>query len=477
MANKYDIVLVGSSFATTFFLESYLKKAPANARVIVLERGPMNPHSWQIENRRTSNFKAKDIIENKNENKFWALHTCFGGASNVWTACAPRMLPNDFKIRSKYGVGFDWPITYDELEAFYCQVEDSMSVSGVDHGSLIPRSCPFPQPPHTFSDPDKVLNKAYPGLYFPQSTARTRVATANRPKCCTNNVCTYCPTDAKFTILNEMGHVYQDSRVTLITEAHVQSIEYQGDVATGVNYVKDGVSHRAECELIGLGAGAIFNPYIMLRSGLSHPMLGKNLCEQVSVSAKIFLDGLDNFQGSTIITGQGYMLYDGEHRSSHAACLIESSNTAAYGALRREKRKWRQLMIMRFIFEDIPQTRNYVKINEENQELPETVYEGHSEYAQRGLDALPDILPEILEPLPIESIEIDKDINSTDGHILGTTVMGEDPEQSIVDRYLVHHQIRNLVILGSGVFPTASPANPTLTLSALSLWAAKNMFG
>lgn len=55
--------------------------------------------------------------------------------------------------------------------------------------------------------------------------------------------------------------------------------------------------------------------------------------------------------------------------------------------------------------------------------------------------------------------------------------MGEDPEQSIVDRYLVHHQIRNLVILGSGVFPTASPANPTLTLSALSLWTAKNMFG
>src|SRR5665811_1944877 len=103
-------------------------------------------------------------------------------------------------------------------------------------------------------------------------------------------------------------------------------------------------------------------------------MLGKNLCEQVSVNATIFLDGVDNFQGSTMITGQGFMLYDGEHRSSRAACLIESSNTAAYGALRREKRKWRQLMIMRFIFEDIPQTRNYVKINEENQELPETVY-------------------------------------------------------------------------------------------------------
>src|SRR5665811_2432803 len=159
------------------------------------------------------------------------------------------------------------------------------------------------QPPHTFSDPDKILNKAYPDLYFPQSTARARVATANRPGCCANNVCTYCPIDAKFTILNEMGHVYQDPRVTLITEANVQSIEYQGDVATGVNYIKDGVSQRTDCDLIGLGAGAIFNPYILLRSGLSHPMLGKNLCEQVSVNATIFLDGVDNFQGSTMITG------------------------------------------------------------------------------------------------------------------------------------------------------------------------------
>src|SRR5665811_1617045 len=108
------------------------------------------------------------------------------------------------------------------------------------------------QPPHTFSDPDKILNKAYPDLYFPQSTARARVATANRPGCCANNVCTYCPIDAKFTILNEMGHVYQDPRVTLITEANVQSIEYQGDVATGVNYIKDGVSQRTDCDLIGL---------------------------------------------------------------------------------------------------------------------------------------------------------------------------------------------------------------------------------
>jgi choline dehydrogenase-like flavoprotein len=40
----------------------------------------------------------------------------------------------------------------------------------------------------------------------------------------------------------------------------------------------------------------------------------------------------------------------------------------------------------------------------------------------------------------------------------------------------VHHRWRNLFVLGGGSFPTISPANPTLTLSALSLRAADLYF-
>jgi choline dehydrogenase-like flavoprotein len=81
----------------------------------------------------------------------------------------------------------------------------------------------------------------------------------------------------------------------------------------------------------------------------------------------------------------------------------------------------------------------------------------------------------LFRPLPVEEIRISDKVNITDGHIMGTALMGDDPETSVVDRYLKHHRVRNLLILGSGSFPTCSPANPALTVSALSLWAADHL--
>jgi choline dehydrogenase-like flavoprotein len=53
--------------------------------------------------------------------------------------------------------------------------------------------------------------------------------------------------------------------------------------------------------------------------------------------------------------------------------------------------------------------------------------------------------------------------------------MGDDPATSVVDRQLVHHRVRNLLVLGGSVFPTISPSNPTLTICALSLRAADTL--
>ncbi|MEM7033082.1 MAG: GMC oxidoreductase [Chloroflexota bacterium] len=210
----------------------------------------------------------------------------------------------------------------------------------------------------------------------------------------------------------------------------------------------------------------------MQRSNIEHPFLGKYLNEQVSSEVIVDLDGLDNFQGSTSITGHGYMLYDGDHRKEYAACLIETFNIPQ---IRIEPGKWRQRMRLKFVFEDLPQEENYVKFNPDKPDKPETIFAGNSEYALKAMDRLPSLLPDLLAPLPIEKIHPPHGLSITEAHILGTTVMGDDPETSIVDKHLVHHQLRNLLVLGGGVFPTSSPSNPTLTISALSLWAAHHL--
>jgi len=58
------------------------------------------------------------------------------------------------------------------------------------------------------------------------------------------------------------------------------------------------------------------------------------------------------------------------------------------------------------------------------------------------------------------------------GHIMGTCRMGDDPKQSVVDKFQRSHDHKNLYLVGSSTFPTGATANPTLTIAALSLRTA-----
>jgi choline dehydrogenase-like flavoprotein len=201
-------------------------------------------------------------------------------------------------------------------------------------------------------------------------------------------------------------------------------------------------------------------------------MAGQGLSEQVSRNVEVDLGGVNNFQGSTSITGLGYMLYPGEHRRDRAAALMESWNVPL---LRDERGKWRQRIRLKFIYEDLPQPENRVTLGPDP-EKPQVEYRAASSYAQRGLDALEHDLSRVLAALPVERYRvIEPDAPSSEGHNLGTTSMGADPATSVVDRQLIHHRVRNLLVLGGSVFPTISPANPTLTICALSLWAADRL--
>jgi choline dehydrogenase-like flavoprotein len=477
LAKKYDLIIVGTGFAASFFLMRYLERGPKDARVLVLERGRQDTKAWQLANRKASSMDADEVFVNNNPKKLWLTSPGFGGNSKCWYAGTIRMMPNDFKLKSRYGVGYDWPVAYDDLEQHYDVVEQIMLVSGPSD-SPMRRTRPYPLPPHRFSTPDQLLKKKFPDQWFQPATARASVATGKRGVCCASGICQLCPVDAKFTIQNGLATIYQDSRVTLQLESEVATVDTSAGIATGVTYARASQVERAEADVVVLGASALFNPHILLRSGITHRLMGRRLHEQLSITAWVDLGGVKAYDGSTIISGNGYVFYDGEHRADYAACMIETwtspfenqwANMA--GALRRERGRWRERQKFAFLFDEIPRDDNTVTVNKAAPRLAETSFVDYSDYARRAAARIGQMLDKLSEAIPIERT-VHMSEAASGGHIQGTVVMGDDPQDSIVDRYLVHHQIRNLLVLGASAFPTGTPILPTLTVSALSLWAA-----
>ncbi|HSJ15589.1 MAG TPA: GMC family oxidoreductase [Longimicrobiales bacterium] len=476
---EYDLLLVGTGFATTFFLRSYLDHAPPRARVLVLERGFLFPHAERLKVRRGEpsayariNEASEATFINATPGKPWFFQTGFGGSSNCWFGCTPRFMPSDFRLRSRYGVAADWPIGYDDLAPYYDRAEEIMAVAGPED-TPFPRSGPYPQPPHLFTPVDDILQQRHGNLYISQPTARARLAVNGRLPCCANAVCGVCPVNAKFTIENSGMGVYEDPRVELRSGAQVFALELEGSTVKAAYFRSRGREETVSAEVYALGANAMFNAHILLSSGDTNPFTGRGLGEQVGVQATILLAGLANVGGSTWVNANGYMLYDGDHRATSAACLIEANN-AAY--IRNERGKWRDIARFRMIFEDLPSDDNAVTRSSDPLR-PEVCYQQeHSAYVQAGVARMKERLPALLADLPVEDIRYDKEFAS-EAHILGTTRMSDTAATGVVDRHLIHHRYRNLFVLGGGAFPTFSPANPTLTLSALSMFAADRSFG
>jgi choline dehydrogenase-like flavoprotein len=72
-----------------------------------------------------------------------------------------------------------------------------------------------------------------------------------------------------------------------------------------------------------------------------------------------------------------------------------------------------------------------------------------------------------LGKLQIEPLEGNVKISTH--HNMGTTRMHLDPKQGVVDENCQVHNVSNLFIAGSSVFPTGGYANPTLTIIALAV--------
>ncbi len=463
----FDIILIGSGFGSAFFLHELMQR-PAG-RILVLECGRHNSHDWQIRNQTNSAISDSSTYRT-NSDKPWDYTIGLGGGTNCWFAQSPRLHPSDFRMQSLYGVGQDWPIDYDDLEEAYCDAEAIMSVSGdPDMEQIMPRSRPFPQPPHRMSHPDRIMKAAQPHQHFVMPTARAREATETRNACCASNRCRICPVDAKFTASNGLMHLFEAPEVSVVLGAEVRRLGYTGNTAQSVTFQANGRTYSVTGDLFVLGANAIQSPAILKRSGLGEGVVGLGLHESYGAAFEVFLDGVENFDGSTITTGLNFGLYDGAHRAEYGAALVYFENRWPHG-MRLEAGRMRETLPIAIVTEDLLEDHNRVTLDDNENAFVD--YVGASDYALKGMAEAVRKLPDLLSPLPVEEI-FDRGVRETESHLQGTLRMGMDPSSSVVDENLLHHRCRNLVIVGTSTFPTCSCANPSLTAAALSLRAAR----
>jgi choline dehydrogenase-like flavoprotein len=464
----YDAVVVGSGFGSMFFLQKFLQRRP-RARVLILEWGAHNTHRWQLENHRNSPINNTNALTNRGD-KPWLFSIGVGGGTNCWWGLSPRLHPSDFEMKSRYGVGVDWPVKYDELVPYYEQAERTMLVAGPEDLDVVYPGARFPARAHNMTTADRMLKAAAPDKHFAIPSARLRDSVGSRGACCANARCNLCPQDAKFTALNSLNDVFDHPSVDIMADAKVERLDVAANVVTGVIFNKGGREQKARGELVVLGANAIYSPWIMLRSGLRGHGLGRYLCEKMMVLAEVKLSGLKHFDGGTATTGFNISLLDGEHRRTRGSAFVLVENRPLDG-LRPEWGRWRETMPMAAYIEDIPREECGVSVGEGPYAIAEPFE--WSDYAVRGREAFLDNLPELLRALPVESITYRGTTSAC--HIQCTTRMGASVEDSVVDSNLIHHDIRNLVVVGNSVFPTVGSANPSLTTAALSLRAADKL--
>jgi choline dehydrogenase-like flavoprotein len=542
MEQDFDVIIVGSGVAGAL---TAWQLANEQFRVLILEAGERGPERVELVGAyaraslktpgspykgRFGDIKApspdseKDYYEQSTSADLFksTYQRRIGGSTWHWLGNVPRLIPNDFRMKSVYGVGVDWPITYDELEPWYCEAEQAIGVSG-DHaewnGLLAAyRSRPFPMSKIWSSYGDTKVAEALVGVQFdgvplalvstPQ--ARNSQPYDDRPACAGNSSCVpICPIQAKYDATVHLAKAEQ-AKAILREKSVVTRLEVDEDrhVRRVIYKSWDGQEHTVSGRIVVIAAHAIETAKLLLMSACertpngvanSSDQVGRNLMDHLQgAGAALALEPLFPFRGPPTTSGIDNFR-DGAFRSTRSAFRMSIGNDGwgrvetpyatvlklvreenLFGNELKERlaaRVTRQFRIS-YSTEMLPNPENRVTLSDQTDGLGIRRPKLHikvDEYNKAAFESAWEVMETIFTAMKATEIRIPKDRNdySGAGHIMGTCRMGNDSTQSVVDSECRAHDHPNLFILGASVFPTCGTANPTLTVAALALRAAK----
>jgi glucose dehydrogenase len=520
-----DVVVIGSGICGCMAAHRLAKQGAA---VLILEAGPRIDRGRIVGNYRNSPFKGNWMAPYPAS--AWAPHPIYhpdnnylvqagpypypaeyirivGGTTWHWAAHAWRVLPNDLRIESLYGVGRDWPMTYDELEPHYYEAEIKLGVSGAPNTGS-PRQKPFPMEP--VAEPwamRRFRERLAVGGYevVSNTTARNSRTYDGRPACCGNNNCQpICPIAAQFDGGVAVATA-EAAGVKIVANAVVYRIEHDphGRITAVHYYDPNKSSSRVTGKTFILAANGIESPKLLLMSasdkypnGLanSSDTVGRNLMDHPSSSLTFDADeelwlGRGLQSPSSINTFR-----DGAFRSERAAFRLDFTNISQVRGVAEDlikagiygpeldqqlRRRAAHQVNVKDVLEVLPHPENRVVLSSRRDALgiprPEIHY-SMDDYVHRGMAAAKVEYGRIAQLMGGTNLRYTPDgVYANNQHITGTMSMGESPRDSVVDRFGRTHDHENLFIASTGVMPTAATVNSTLTAVALALRTAQHI--
>lgn len=471
-------------------------KRPTSDRFSLLERAVRREIPWNFRP-----WRYESVGDDLDMNTF-AIRM-LGGSSLAWGAVTPRFLENDFRLRSRHGIGRDWPIDYDDLEPYYLAAERLMGVAGSDDTAWWPRrSAPYPMPAFPMSNTDKFVKSGCDKLgipLVPVPVARNSVDHLGRPKCAHYAVCRACPIGAMYASDMTVNALEKHSRFTLKLGASVVRIEKDSSGAAHrvVWMDEDHVEHAIEADRIILAVQGVETVRLLLDSGLANEngQLGRGLMEH----PKFYVMGrvapvLDahryGFETATTL-----LFHDHPRRGEYAGgrLMVREGAGPSPAEIARTSGLWGKALAdeIREVFghyvtlgaflEQLPYDDNRVTLsdtieNEHGRPAAKIEFNLMRDYETKGYLAMKREIERIMDALGATDVRVIME-PSIGGHYMGTHRMGHDPETSVTTDRLECHSVKNLFLASSGAFPTGGISNPTLTGVALTMRMADYILG